>query len=344
MTVFVANRLISSPTALSGNSQAVLGLIQRGAGWLQWAIHTPNVRYSFADEVALLTQVQQGLHASGWILLPTTGLMVGAAKLMTLNLTELRVLNTAQAGDASLQAQLRRILTDHGLLTQSDFATVPVWLQELGVAQAPVFQFMDHSALAALHTVLAGTAAASLPLAQEAAAFALQQAVSPAEFGDYLQFYLTLSERLPAGSATSAARQAQAHAALETLAPLVFTALDGPGLPAADLPASLATVQATLAAWLQHGRTLGFSRVSLGVARVVRHTAYAGQTGAAAQALVNAYVQSAQAFLARQPLGRVVLEQDGASCLYTAQGGGSAATLALTPQGVLTLQSYQQGT
>lgn len=342
MTVFVANRLISSPAGLSGTGQAVLGLIQRGAEWLQWAIHAPGASYSFADESALLTQVQQGLHVTAYTLLPTVGLMASPAKLLTLGMPDLRLLTAAEAGDSTHGPQLARVLAAHALLTQADFAAVPAWLQSLGVAQAPVFQFMGYSAHAALYPVLAETAAATAADAQEAAAFALQQAVSPAEFGDYFRLYLTLGKRPDAGSPTPAARQARAQAALQTLAPLLFTALDGPSLSAAEVPAPLFTAQAALNGWLHQGRVLGFSRVSLGMAEVVRHTPYAGETGAAARALVDAYVGAAQAFLAGQPLGSVLLGQDGASCLYTARGNGSSATVALAPQGVLTLQGFMQ--
>lgn len=343
MTVFVANLQISSPAGLSGTGQAVLGLIQRGAEWLQWAIHAPGASYSFADESALLTQVQQGLHATAYTLLPTVGLMASPAKLLTLSMADLRLLTAAETGDSTHGPQLARMLAAHALLTQTDFAAVPAWLQSLGVAQAPVFQFMGYSAHAALYPVLAETAvAATAADTQEAATFALQQAASPAEFGDYFRLYQALGKRPDAGSSTPAARQARAQAALQTLAPLLFTALDGPSLSAADVPAPLFTAQAALNGWLHQGRVLGFSRVSLGMAEVVRHTPYAGETGAAARALVDAYVGAAQAFLASQPLGSVLLGQDGASCLYTARGNGSSATVALAPQGVLTLQGFMQ--
>ena len=343
MTISVAGRPIPQATSLSDLCRLVLAFIDGGQEWLAWALATPAARYDFADETTLVTQVQQGLHASPLALLPTLAMLVSPVKLMTLGLADLRVLARAEGGDTSavVSAQKQRVLADHQLFTQDDLATVNTWLAGLGVGNAPVFQAMGLNERAALCELMRGPGDADATPAdgadQEAATFAVQQARTPLEYADYVRFYQALAAQPGASATTPQARADHATQAMQSLLPLFFGALDCPQVN--DLP-SPGEVAQTVSAWLTSGRRVGFARVSEGLQQFVRHTAYSNETGDAAQRLVELYIASAQSFLAAARPRQGRMGQDGATCTYALQAGNQLAELQLGASGVISLRSY----
>ena len=338
MTVTVASRLVQNPAALSELGRLALAFIDGGPEWLAWAIATPTAQYSFADESTLLAQVQQGLHSSRFAFLPTLQAMISPVKLLTLGMADLRTLGQAEAGDTSapIEAQIKRIFTNHHLLTSSDFAQGTAFLQTLGVNQAALFQFMTFEDQVALYQVAAQPNGQTAIPETEAAQFAVSQARTVLEFVDYYQFYLRYCSRLPTAT-TAAQRGTQASSALMVLLPLLFGALDAPQVPGLVSPAEVANA---VTVWVRNGRQIGFSRLSEGTAQIAQNTVFLSETGDAARALVQSYIAGAQALIVAQPVKQGMLGQDGASCLFPIRSGDQQATLLLGPTGLITLRSY----
>ncbi|MEK8030588.1 hypothetical protein AACH06_07090 [Ideonella sp. DXS29W] len=344
MSISVAGRPIPQPSSLSDLCRLVLAFVDGGQEWLAWALASPSARYDFDDETMLVSQVQQGLHASAWTLLPTLSLMVSPVKLMTLGLADLRVLARAEGGDASTvtASQKQRVLADHGLLVQSDLAAVDTWLAGLGVGGAAVCQAMSLNDRVAVGELMRGslpdsTVSGDAATEAEAAAFAVQQARTPSEFVDYMRFYQALAAQPDATSLGAQGRHDRAVQRMQALLPCFFGALDCPQVT--GLPSPGAVAQA-VSAWLTTGRRIGFARLSEGLQQLVMHTAYRDEAGAAAQRIVDLYLASAQSFLASARVRHGRMGQDGATCLYPLEVGQQQAQLQLGANGVISLRSY----
>lgn len=342
MTVSVAGRLIQDANALSALGRLSLAFIDGGGDWLAWAIAEPVARYEFADETMLVGQVQSGLHASRFALLPTLAIKVSPIKLMTLGLADLRLVARAEGGDdnAVLAAQVRKILADHQLVTQADLATGPALLRELGQDASPLFQSMNFDDCLAMWRLASEPPppfepAASTSLQREAGAFAVDQARTPAEFCDYYRVYLDIAP--PLASATPEQRRQAATTALQTLLPLLFGTLDCPQIEGLPSPGD---VELAVSGWLSRGRQIGFSRLSQAVQQIVRHTHWQGDAGAAALKAIALYLQSAQAFLLANRPGRGRLGQDGATCVFALDTGNLCGELLVGANGVISLRDF----
>jgi len=342
MTLTVANRLIQDTTSLSPLGRMTLGFIDGGTEWLAWAVANTTSRYDFPDETLLVAEVQHGLHASRYTLLPQLQLMVSPVKLMTLGFANLRTLARAENGNTSsvVEAQVRRILADHGLLTQVDLAAGTSFLVELGVADAPVFQSMGFHERRAIYALLhlgEGPDAFTPALRHDAALFAVQQARTPQEFADYYQVYLQQVAHAGALSASAAQREALASGAMQVLLPLLFGALDCPQVGELASPDQ---VSRTVGQWLTNGKQLGFARLSHGVQQVVRHSAYKNETGDAARRVLDLYLQAARSFVASTRPQRPRMGQDGASSTFMLDAGNQQALLHVDAGGVVSLSGF----
>lgn len=346
MTVIVAGKLIQHPAGLSELARQVLACIDGGVQWLAWAIPHAHVCFAVADETTLLDEVQQGLHGSPMTLLPRLGLMVGPVKLMTLGSASLRLLSQCESGDASdaVRAQTQRILAENRLYSAQQLNQAGVFLGAMGVDAAPLFQAIglnDRVALAELAAGIGEVAfdgAALLPLRQEAAAFAVEQARTVAEFCDYYQFYLVHARKCDALSGTAAARAQLAAETMGTLLPLAFGALDCPQLED-RLPAPM-EVDSALRHWLARGCKVGFARLSQALLQVVAHSAFTTERGADAARLFDAYLNAAQVFLDGQRIRDGRLEQDGVSLSYTMRSDSQQARLHVSAGRLLSLRSF----
>jgi hypothetical protein len=342
MTVSVASRSVSSPAGISELGRLALGFIDGGTQWLDWAIHDAGARYHFADESALVAGVQAGLHASPFALLPTLGLMVSPVKLMTIGVSDLRSLAAGEAGgkSATVSAQVKRILRAHGLATQADLASVQPFLDGLKVAAAPVFQCPGFGDRLALLELMSADGKPAADLQAEAAAFAVEQGRTPREFVDYYRAYLDHAAALGAQADTPKKRAASARAALDTLLPLLFAALDCPRVDGLVAPWE---VSAAIDQWLTMGRRVGFARLSLGVGQVIANGGFKEQTGAEARQIVDTYLAAAQALLSSAEPGPGLMGQDGASVRFPVKAAGGEAIVDLGPDGIISLGSYRAG-
>ncbi len=315
MSISVAGRPIQNSSALSELGRLALAFVDGGPQWLNWAIASIGAHYHFPDETALLDGAQKGLHGSPLALLPGSALLVSPVKLMALGLSDLRTLARAESGDASpaAAAQVQHVLREHRLLTAADLRNARAFLASLGVEGAPVFQcidFMDWVALCELPGGSFGGTAPSQSLQAEAATFGVGQARTPREFADYYRVYLHLAAHLPGlAQAPVEQRNGAAQAALQSLLPLLFGALDGPSLAA--VPTSPEEVRMAVNNWLMMGRRIGFSSLSEGVRCIVEGTRYQGETGVEAARLVDLALQQAMGVLAAHATRSARLGQDG---------------------------------
>jgi len=336
----MAGRPIQDAAALSPLGRLSLAFVDGGPEWLNWAIAEPTARYDIPDETTLVGQVQSGLHASRFALLPRLQLKVSPIKLMTIGLADLRLLARVEGGDDSavLAVQVRKILSDHQLATEADLAVGPALLAELGVASSPLFHAMDFDDVRALWELACATPPSDEQapgLQREAAAFAVQQAHTPLEFCDYYRVYLDCSAGLL--SASPEQRSSAAGATLKALLPLLFGTLDCPQIDGLPSPTD---VELAVSNWLARGKLVGFVRLSQAVQQIVRHTHYRGEAADAAPRAVHLYLQSAQAFLVGNPPTQGRLGQDGATCLFTIESGSLRAELQVSTGGVISLRDF----
>jgi len=346
MSITLAGKSVPQLDGLSPSARLILALIDGGLEWFAWANHSSSFRYDFRDETTLLTEVQSGLHASSLMFLPTLGLLIGPAKLMTLSLPDLRLLAKAEVGEHSdvIAAQLRRIYAEQQIATREDLRAADELLEDLGVAEAGVFRALGFEERLAVQELLYVSAPDGVPpsaavsdLQREAAQFALEQCRTVLEFADYYRFYIESTANLSTVQSDPEQRGARAREALATLLPLSFGALDCPRVVGLPAPGEVARA---VNDWLGQGRQLGFARLSEAVLQIMASSAFKGETGDAAQSIVSRYLQAAQSFIAKNPLRRSMIRQDGVSGQYTFESESLRAELLLQPSGVISLHAF----
>jgi hypothetical protein len=340
VTVQLADTPLTSAFALSETGRLVLGLIDGGLHWLDYAIAASDRTYGFPDESTLVAAVQSGLHANRLMLLGGVELPVAPVKLMTMNPRELQILRRAALGEIDPEdPQVEEILSRHSLATIQDLAAVGAMLDHLEIADEPPFQTMtldDRLALLALQTDDRIADPGKPDLRLEAAQFALDQAGSPVEFADYLRVFLDLMRNLDDPFETPEERYEQAERAVYTLGPIMFAALDCPDAPGLVAPAQ---VEAAISEWMLAGRQLGFLRISQGIQQIVAEGGYTNQSGMAAELAVRSYLDRANRVIQFYGIGPAFMQQDGATCLFPV-GPKEEAVVRLDPTGAITLARF----
>lgn len=337
MTVSVASRLFRT-SGLSEGGRLVLGFIEGGPQWLEWAMTDHQARYHFADESALVAAVQSGIHGTPFTLLPRLCLLVSPVKLMAMSVDDLRTLARAEAGGdgAPSDVDLAALLDAHGLATQQVLADAVALPGSLGVGSAPLFQAMGLDAQLAL-LALQREPAAIGGLSKEAARFASARAENPFEFADYYRGCLAYWAAATPKSAGAEDRAAAMGAAVDTLMPLTFPALDCPSVQGLVAPWE---VNAAISEWLLMGRRIGFARSSLAIQQIIANGGYTGQTGQQAAAVVRDYLSRAQLLLNASEVGKGKLGQDGATCVFHVESATDQADIELGPTGIITLRRF----
>lgn len=337
MTVSVASRLYR-PAGLSDVGRLVLGFIDGGAEWLDWAMADVQARYQFKDESALVAGIQAGLHGTPFLLMPRLGLMVSPVKLMTMSVADLRTLARAEGNVAPAPAysDVTAILQAHSLVRQGELAQGTALTGALRVSDAPVLQAPGLDAQLALLALEREVGMPNAGMPAEAASFAAARAQNVYEFVDYYRACLAYWAVLPK-TATATDRAAAMGSAVDTLMPLTFAALDCPSVEGLVAPWE---VNAAISEWLLMGRQIGFARSSLAIQQIVSNGGYNGQTGRDAVALVRAYLARAQLLLNAAEVGQGTLGQDGATCLFHVESGGDQADIELGPTGIITLRRF----
>ena len=340
--VTAANRMIPRSRSLAERTRLVLGFIEDGPAWLDWAAGTLTVKYDFSDETRLLEGIQTGLHASPFLLLRRLGLLVSPVKLMTLKPVDLQTLAAGERGDTSsiVDVQTRKILTEQRLLTQADLAAGDRFLVDVGVAGTPLFHAMGLAERIAIHDVVRiseGQLAMRADLQRECATFGVEHAQTPAEFVDFYKSYLLHAAKLGLLDEPPEQRAAAARAAVKALGPCLYRSLDCPQIGGLAAPAEVARVVSN---WITSGRRIGFAWLSSGIRQIIHYTPFTQQTGDAARSLVEGYLKEAQAFLAANEPAGGRLGQDGASCTLPIESDTMQGELDLGG-GQITLRSFR---
>lgn len=346
MSVSVAGMRVNAPGDLSPRAQSVIGLIDDGKDWLSWAISSTMV-FPFPNEIDLVDAIQGGIHASPLVLLPGVGLLVGAKKLMTLSLEDLKVVAAAEAEMAKsgklssvVQLQLDNVLLSHQLRTQSNLEIVGKFLGEVGVSGAPLFQAMGIDEQLAIYRLALdskGELAMMSALQTEAAAFGVARAATVPEFVDYYKSYFLAAHKSGQLEGTPQQRESAASSLVGQLLPCMWDALGSPEMKGLPLPSVL---YAFLREWIAAGNPFGFSRPSSGIVQMLQFTSFNGGAKEAAQAAVAAYLKEAKVFiLEHEPTG-ADLEQDGETALYTIKSQTHEVEIVLSGE-IATLKRFR---
>lgn len=326
MTVQIADTPLTSAFGLSETGRLVMGLIDGGLHWLDYAIAASDRTYAFPDESTLVAAVQSGLHASRLMLVGGVELPVAPVKLMTMNPRELQILRRAALGEIDPHdPQVLEVLARHRLATISDLAAVGELLDHLEIPDEPLFQTMtldDRLAMLALQTD-----------------DRIVEAGSPVEFADYLRVFIDLMRNFDDPFESPEERYEQAERAVYILGPLMFAALDCPDTPGLVAPLQ---VEVAIAEWMLSGRQLGFLRVSQGIQQIVAAGGYTSQTGLAAELAVRSYLDRANRVIQFYGIGPATMQQDGATCLFPV-GPNEEAVVRLDPTGAITVARFDGG-
>ena len=191
--VTVGAKSLGHIAELSEHARLVLSLIRQGDIWLKWAIGETSERHNFADENALLSGIQSGLHSTPLLLLPKTQLLVGATKLFSMSIQAVKTLITNEAENTETSAvQTRNVLAANDLKTQDSLGLVDQFLQQAGIANAPMFQAMslgDRIAIFDLMRMSENIPAMNPALRGNAANFGVSLGSNPVEFVDLYKIY-----------------------------------------------------------------------------------------------------------------------------------------------------------
>ncbi|HYJ83036.1 MAG TPA: hypothetical protein VEW26_09380 [Allosphingosinicella sp.] len=336
MTVSVAGRLVPRASALSDSARLVLFLIDGGVEWLEWAIRHPRAQYRFDSEEALVGAVQVGLHGWHLLLMPAIPLLVGPAKLMSLDRGDLRILAEAK-GDGG---KVSEVLSRYDLVSQPDLARDVAALGQLvGDKPLPVLQAMTVEDQVEIHALMERDAGLPEGDRQEAALFAAGRSATPLEFADYFRAYLRYVASDPSPPEKAGSRSARVGDSIDLLLPLLFEALD---CPRADGSAQPWEVAEAINEWLAMGRRLGFSRRSQLAEQVIAHTRFAQrESDEEAPRIVAGYLAGAQALVGSGELGRRRLGQDGISSSFQILSEAEEAVVTLGRQGVIALSVFR---
>ncbi len=342
MSISVASRRIDRLHSLSKRARLVLGLVEGGIDWVEWAIHHREARYHFADEAGLVAAVQSGLHSAYLLFLPHVGLIASPDKLMTLETDELRLLARARHSnqDPARRGEIRAMLERHGLFPAAEIEAAGRFLDGLGIGDFPLFQAMDlgdRLALIQLSVREEGREPLGAGLKEEAALFALERAANVPEFVDYFRAYLSFVAKAGLASRPPRDRLRRSQQAVAALVPLLFHALD---CPSVDRAAARDFVPAAVTEWLEMGRRVGFLRISQGVQQVIAHSRFPEATLSEAQAIVAGYIDGAQVLLMSAALHRLFLTQDGET-VFHAHFDHREVFVTLGRDRVITLTAYR---
>jgi len=222
--IIVARQWIASVEDLSGKFRNLVGLVADGPAWLQWALLERQLVMEAEDESDLLTKVQAGLHSTPLMTVETLNLAVHPRRLMQLDddiVTQLaKAVSTGNGADIKAAWKL---LTPAGILSFVDLEDGRDFLGRLDVNDASLFAALDLEDLVDL-TALAQVDSKLLPsekngLSHKAAAFAVTQSQSCAEFCDAYGFFC---RNATAGKGQAKTGSAELVAKLwERLSPLV---------------------------------------------------------------------------------------------------------------------------
>lgn len=349
---------LGAVTALGPSEQMILGLMGDGHPFVAWAAETPSLRLEFASSADLLHGVSQGLHGSANVRLSRLGAVVSPLKLLELGeqrtkskVTDLERVVRYERRDDSNPVPARRALKRHGIWSCKEFEMsrrhVRDLVQEDSVSRGRLCSFLGSMTLAeevALAELYDDRSYADEDEAvrRAAACFAAQQAASTLEFVDYQRFYVAYCRKAAAGERkvlVSEERLAEASVYLQQVKQAARGLLISSRLE--EFPGPRSLVQ-----WVRsshaRGSRLGFSRLSSAAAQLMANSSLDGETGKAAAAIVEHFVEELHEFVETRTEGPPpVLSQDGASLRYRYRSEQWRAQLVAESTGLLSVESFE---
>ncbi len=326
MAVSVGGQPLPRLDQLSPKAKLVLGFVVGGKDWFEWAVkQLEGDAFGFVDEAGFIEAVQSGIHGSGMTLLPKLGLGVHVQRLWQLSPEVLGALEAAEnngEGDNRPNLKTRRTLAANNLLPHAELATGTEILARWGIEEHPVFQAMSLFDQTIVFNLL--NLATETIVDTEAAEFAIAQAVSPAEFVDYFQLYLTVADSIK-GKPKAVCRRARAREAVELLEPHVTGSLRCPHAPRNLSPAEAFELWR---AWLITSRSMGFSRISQGLREVVDFASGRITDSDTASKAAESYARTLNKLVRNHQPGAAQLSQDGSMQHFEVDGRGVRAVLA----------------
>jgi hypothetical protein len=333
---------LNSINTLSTKTRNILSLITDGISWLNWAISTPNCLYPFPDESELLSGVQAGINGKPLLLLKNTSVMVTPAKLLELEVNDLKKIYDYENSDKSgsnkeIESQISQILSKNNLYSQKDIIKATGSLARLEVNDAPLFQALDLREKIDLVKMFNSISQIDPDqiLLNNAAKFAIQYAKTPLAFSDYLIFYLTIIQKSKLNSETFIQQNNAVKVFLDAITPFLFGMLR---CPRVDRKLDPDQLMQTLQSWINYENQVGFSRLSTGVLQTALNIN--PDNSANYRDEINKYMAKAQIFIKNYKPDAVNDSQDGQVTYYHYESFGTDAVLSLSLSGNITLKSY----
>ena len=207
--IYVANKLMETMGAFSHRFRLIAELIAGGPQWLRFAMQSHTDTYMVSSELELLALMQEGLHASGQMLLQDLNLLLDPLKLWSLSEDDLALLGTARTEDSIPDVLARHNLADFNVLEIGN-----IFLEAQGLSEQPVFQVMTLSDRLALLEIALPVNAEDTnkndkQARDEACQFALQLSQNPREFVAGYNLYYAIMDKFPARTRKTRIKRAQ---------------------------------------------------------------------------------------------------------------------------------------
>lgn len=343
--VLLAGKLLSSVNELSDSATTLLGFIKHGNDWFDWALKQQNHGYSFLNEPQLVEGVQYGLHGNNLISISPCELIVNPAKLLKLSTSDINLLareTSPEQDNKVVDLSVSKMLAANGLRVKSDLVVGTEFLDQVGVADAAIFQMMSLNDLISLFNMVNdATTSSSLDtsIQKEAAQFALGNAQSALEFIDLYEFYISLADKLGSQSGTPEKRSVLAEQYLEDIMTVLY---DANLSLIVEQNISVKELRSLIQNWVDGGQNIGFNNLSRGASQVMKGTSI-GKPGRSqiVSDVTKKYLSDVQNFIKSNEAASVILSQDGLVNTYTISTKTGTAALDINQQGYLTLAKYQ---
>ena len=198
--IFIAGEHIENIDQLSLDFQQVLSLIGNGHEWLNWALYDPSLTVYYAQsEQDLLTKIQVGLHETK--LLKNNFFSLSLDKAIDFDDEDRQPLVNVFHNPKQNKGVANSLMNKYQLVGHQQLEQIPEMLQNFEQSTSPVLNDMlfreKLQVYEFIRQLLPKTKSASnktntgpkAELNQEAFAFAMDKATTPAEFVDYVGFY-----------------------------------------------------------------------------------------------------------------------------------------------------------
>ncbi len=328
--------------AFSHKFRLISDMIVGGSEWLRAAIANTNDRYGVRTEAELLMRIQEGLHATGLIVVHRLDLLVDPLKLWNLAEEDLALLATAKKKDS-----VKDILKKYGLMDFKHLGQGLEMIDRLDVLDKPPFRIMSlFERLCLLELAneadLNGSGSILEPDVQkDAAGFAVEDAQSAKEFVDRFRFFTAVVDKFSTGP--KKVRKKRVQVAWEDYWPLCDGLMEtfslGNGYESMDLSMEIKDR-------VSGGQRVGFLTKTSAMCNLMRNTGLKSEEQLQAQGLIASYMNTASGLVAAGSLEKTEIFQDGTlrlNFVSSLSKAGGVAKIDIDKRGTVTLDSCFTG-